>query len=454
MLMLLQIYLAGESWAGQSIPYIARAMNERNKVAKQNGRTKWPLKGLLIGNGWISPKDQYPSYFEFLEKEGLIKQGTDTYNKLDVLNKYCKTQLDSPDYKDALNLEACENVMGEFLSLTEKNGQCFNMYDVRLKDSRNNGCGMGWPLDLINVTPYLRQPDVVKALNINPAKASGWQECNMDVGTKMSTKHSKPAINLLPGLIESGLNILLFSGDKDLICNHVGTETLIHNMKWKGGSGFETAPGVWAPRHDWTFEDEPAGYYQHARNLTYVLFYNSSHMVPYDQPRQTRDMLDRFMKVDIASIGGRPADSRIDGEKLPQTSVGGQANSTAAEKQEEKKIKETEMHAYTKSGEAILVVVIVGVIIWGFFIWRSRRSSASSRGGYYGVSGGDGSGQGMMPRSVLDRFGNKRSGNDVEAGDFDEEELDDLHSADGDHEHYAIGSDGEEEAEAETRGRK
>ncbi|KAJ5995810.1 hypothetical protein N7481_002787 [Penicillium waksmanii] len=395
------IYLAGESWAGQSIPYIAKAIQERNKAAKLEGKSKWPLKGLLIGNGWISPKDQYPSYFDFLEREALIEQGTDNYKKLDALNKYCKTKLGESEYKDSLNVEPCELVLRSFLDLTKEAGECFNMYD-----------------------------------------ASGWDECNGDVGSAMSTLNSKPAISLLPDLIESGINILLFSGDKDLICNHIGTETMIHNMKWKGASGFETAPGVWAPRHDWTFEGEPAGYYQHARNLTYVLFYNSSHMVPYDQPRQTRDMLDRFMKVDIASIGGKPADSRIDGEKLPQTSVGGQTNSTAAEQQEEKKLKETEMHAYTKSGEAILVVVIIGVLIWGFFIWRSRRSPK----GYYGVH--NTSTSEIMPRSVLDRFGNKRSTNDVEAGDFDESELDDLQSPGIDREHYAVGDVSDEEVEA------
>ncbi|KAJ5112127.1 hypothetical protein N7532_000172 [Penicillium argentinense] len=424
------LYFAGESWAGQSIPYIARAVKERNKIAKQEGKTTWPLKGLLIGNGWISPADQYPSYFDFVEREGLITHGTEIYTKMDALNSYCLTQLESPEKKNAVSLSECEGVLEAFLQLTAKNGKCYNMYDIR-KDDVTGSCGMNWPSDLTNVNPYLLRKDVIAALNINAAKMSGWQECTRTVSQAMTLKKSLPAVQLLPGLLESGVNVLLFSGDKDLICNHLGTETLIHNMKWKGGTGFETAPGVWAPRHDWTFEDEPAGIYQHARNLTYVLFYNASHMVPYDQPRQTRDMLDRFMKVDIASIGGRPADSRIDGEKLPQTSVGGQANSTAAEQQEEKKIKETEMHAYTKSGEAILVVVIIGVIIWGFFIWRSRRSHK----GYYGVKTSDM----QMPRSVLDRFGNKRSANDVEAGDFDESELDDLHSPGIDREHYAVG---------------
>jgi carboxypeptidase D len=101
-------------------------------------------------------------------------------------------------------------------------------------------------------------------------------------------------------------------------------------------------------------------------------------------------------------------------------------------------MKETEMHAYTKSGEAILVVVIIGVIVWGFFIWRSRRPHQ----GYRGVRGDEMHG---MSGSVLDRFHNKRSANDVEAGDFDESELDDLHSPGLDQEHHVVGDVSDDE---------
>lgn len=370
----------------------------------------------------------------FLEREGLIKEGTTLHRNLNALNEVCVSQLDTPSGKNKVSLSSCEFVLQSYLDSTVEDNKCLNMYDIRLKD--DNTCGMSWPPDLKDIEPYLGRADVIDALNINPAKKTAWEECNNRVGQAFVAEHSVPSVNLLPGLIESGINILLFSGDKDLICNHIGTETLIHNMKWKGGTGFETSPGVWAPRHDWSFEGEPAGIYQYARNLTYVLFYNSSHMVPFDMPRQSRDMLDRFMKVDIASIGGMPTDSRIDGEKLPQTSVGGQANSTAAEKHEKEKLKATEMHAYTKSGEAILVIVIIGVTIWGFFIWRSRRASK----GYRGVKDDHADG------SLLNRFA-QRSGRDVEANDFDESELDNLHSPDGNH--YAVGDESDDEHENE-----
>ncbi|KAI9370931.1 Alpha/Beta hydrolase protein [Aspergillus egyptiacus] len=429
------IYFAGESYAGQYIPYIAKAIKERNENIRGKRNVRWNVRGLMIGNGWISPKEQYPAYLSYAYEEGLLEQGSKAAKELEVLQSVCQSKLDTG--KTDVTITACETILNKLLEKTlDSNHQCFNMYDVRLRDSADS-CGMAWPPDLVDVKPYLQSHEVVKALNINSDKRSGWEECTGDVGLSFRPKKSEPSIKLLPELLESGIEILLFSGDKDLICNHVGTEQLISNMKWGGGTGFETSPGVWAPRHDWTFEDEPAGIYQHARNLTYVLIYNASHMVPFDLPRTSRDMADRFMNVDIASIGGTPADSRIDGEPLPQTSVGGHPNSTVAEEEEKQRIKETEWKAYAKSGEAVLVVVIVGVIVWGFFIWRSRQRHSGYRGIYP---------KSLSSTSVLDRFHSKRStGADVEAGDFDESELDDLHSPGLDREHYAVGDDSDDE---------
>ncbi|KAL4896361.1 pheromone-processing carboxypeptidase kex1 [Aspergillus ambiguus] len=428
------IYIAGESFAGQHIPYISKAIQERNKNA--HNKFKWSLRGLLIGNGWISPKDQYPAYLTYAYEEGLIQKDSRIAKNLEVLQAVCESRLEGA--KNKIHVDDCESVLNQLLSKTAdiSKNECINSYDIRLTDDIG-ACGSNWPPELTHMNYYLRQPELVSALNINPEKKSGWMECSNAVTSTFRPQRSVPSVQLLPELIESGISVLLFSGDKDLICNHVGTEEMINNMKWNGGIGFETSPGVWAPRHDWTFEGEPAGIYQYARNLTYVLFYNASHMVPYDLPRQSRDMLDRFMQVDIASIGGSPADSRIDGEKLPQTSVGGHPNSTAAEEQEKQKMKEAEWKAYAKSGEAVLVILIIGVIVWGFFIWRSRRHHRGYRSVYD---------KNMSRSSVLERFHSKRSGADMEAGDFDEAELDDLHSPGLDRENYAVGDDSDDDA--------
>ena len=293
------------------------------------------------------------AYLSFAYEKGIIERSSDKAKKIESQQAICIKTLNEDGGKDHVDNGQCEAILQDILRETQTKGpdgnnQCYNMYDVRLKDSYPS-CGMNWPPDLTEVTPYLRRKDVLEALNISPEKKTGWTECNGAVGGAFRASHSKPSIQFLPDLIAE-VPTVLFSGAEDLICNHIGTEELISNMEWNGGKGFEISSGTWAPRRDWEFEGEPAGFWQEARNLTYVLFYNSSHMVPFDYARRTRDMLDRFMQVDIASIGGVPSDSRIDGEKGLETSVGGHPNSTAAEEAEKEKLEDAKWHAYYKSG--------------------------------------------------------------------------------------------------------
>jgi carboxypeptidase D len=429
------LYFAGESYAGQHVPYIAKAIMDRN--AKLTGAQRhWNLQGLLIGNGWISPVEQYLSYMPLAYAEGLISGGSDAASRVEQAQSECLAELGKPESLDKITINKCEIVLNVILSETKKDNKCFNMYDVRLKDEYPS-CGMNWPPDLSTVTPYLRRQDVIEAIHINPDKRTGWSECSGTVSSKFRARESKPSIQFLPEILEAGVPIVLFSGAKDLICNHIGTEDFINRMQWSGGTGFEISPGTWAPKRDWTFEGEPAGIYQEARNLTYVLFYNSSHMVPFDYPRRTRDMLDRFIGVDIASIGGTPTDSRIGGEKAGvETSVGGHPNSTIAEAEEKDKLRAAELKAYYRSGESVLVVVVIAASLWGWFIYRSRRRATIE--GYTAVPLANGG------------FRDKRG--DVEAGDLDENELDDLAAPNGrpternlGTDHYDIGSDSEED---------
>jgi len=429
-----QLYFAGESYAGQHIPYIARAVLDRNK---DTTKRPWDLKGLLIGNGWTSPVDQSPSYLQYAYKSGLIKADSDQAKQLEAQQAVCNKKL-TEGGKDHIETLECEEILQEILRLTvdksaPKDAQCVNMYDVRLRDSFPS-CGMNWPSDLATVTPYLRRKDVVNALHVNPDKSNGWTECSGAVSGAFRARNSRPAVELLPGILTQ-VPIVLFSGDQDLICNHVGTEELIHNMAWNGGQGFELSPGTWAPRRQWTFEGEPAGIYQEARNLTYVVFYNSSHMVPYDYPRRTRDMLDRFMGVDIASIGGKPTNSRIDGEKAGlETSVGGHPNSTVAEEAEKDKLQQATWNAYYKSGEVVLVIVIIAAGLWGWYIWRDRQRRAGYRnmsaggaalGMLDGMRGGMNMSRGTAHGHDLEDFRHKEQ-RDLEAADFDAAELDEM----------------------------
>ncbi|RCI08372.1 hypothetical protein L249_8837 [Ophiocordyceps polyrhachis-furcata BCC 54312] len=420
------IYMAGESFAGQYIPYIAKAIIDRNA---KTARNKWSLKGLLIGNGWVSPTDQYPAYLGYALKRNLIDKGSDMAQQLQGKQRICDHMLVSnPNH---VNYDECESILSEMLKLSRTGSgdeACYNMYDVRLRDSYPS-CGMNWPPDLKALTPYLRNPAVIRALHVSEKRNTGWQECTGAVGSAFRSKKSKPSIDLLPDLLKN-VPILFFSGAEDLICNHLGTEQMISNMEWNGGKGFEVTPGNWAPRRTWTFEGDVAGFWQEARNLTYVLFYNSSHMVPFDYPRRSRDMLDRFMGVDISSIGGEPTDSRIDGEKGPETTVGGASNQThSAEEETRKKIDEAKWAAYRRSGETVLIIVGITAAAWGYMIWRQRRRGAIYRA-LRGTGGGGSDSRlaAFRREQQSDDDDDDDDDADLEATAFDERRLDRLHA--------------------------
>lgn len=180
-----QTYLAGESYAGQYIPYIAQAILETTRLPTR-------LKGILIGNGWIDPWNQYPAYYEFALEAGILKEGSDTDKSVrkEVENCMANMRLHGGPAKLPVHLGVCERILGAITDSTIQscvpvaafsqgallgprivdtrplrwtlalerrvNGQnmCVNNYDVRLTDTHPS-CGMNWPPDIFDITPYL-----------------------------------------------------------------------------------------------------------------------------------------------------------------------------------------------------------------------------------------------------------------------------------------------------------
>ena len=95
---------------------------------------------------------------------------------------------------------------------------------------------MNWPNLLPDMYSYLPRKDVVSAFHAG-GKTTAWVECNGHVSDSFWGS-TKPSVSLLPGLLEAGVPVLLFSGMQDLICCHMGTEKLIEQLVWGGQTGF------------------------------------------------------------------------------------------------------------------------------------------------------------------------------------------------------------------------
>jgi carboxypeptidase D len=293
------IYLAGESFAGQHIPYVAQAILTQRPTMK--------LRGLLIGNGWIDPVTTYKSYLPFAVANNLVQKDSLLYRQIDGEVKLCQQALANQVHVFEI---ACNPILRQISYNGAMNnhypnnegGRCVNVYDVRLDDTLPD-CGINWPPDLKYVKSYLHRQDVMSSIHVD-RKISGWTECTDSVTRTFRAEHSKPSIELLPDLLRR-IPVVLYSGEYDLICNHLGTENMIDAMTWNNGTGFNLGNGTLAPTDPWIVEDEPAGLIRTARNLTYILFYGASHMVPYNYARRSRVMLHKFMQLDLTSYNDR-----------------------------------------------------------------------------------------------------------------------------------------------------
>ena len=41
-----------------------------------------------------------------------------------------------------------------------------------------------------------------------------------------------PAYSIMPAILDAGISIHIYSGDRDFLFNHIGTELIIQNMTW------------------------------------------------------------------------------------------------------------------------------------------------------------------------------------------------------------------------------
>lgn len=311
------VVIAGESYAGQYIPIFATSVLNYNRDAQNPIR----LSGLLIGNGWIDPDSQSLSYVPFALEKGIISETSPQLSSLLRHHEECQNRLSSgpsegfsyPECEDILTylLEATRNVTDSDGNAVPPEQQCLNIYDYRLRDTYPS-CGMNWPQDLPNVSKFFGTDGVLEALHLDPQRVPRWRECDSQVSRHLNNPHSKPSVHLLPSLLESGLQIILFNGDQDIICNNMGVEKLIDDLSWGGQKGFSDAMQY----YNWVYNDTslnqntPAGFVKYDRNLTFISVYNASHMVPFDNALISRGIVDIFLN-DVILVESGDGDTLV-----------------------------------------------------------------------------------------------------------------------------------------------
>ena len=395
-----EIYFAGESYAGQYIPYIANAILQRNKKLHE-GEQKYDLRGVLIGNGWVSPNEQSLSYLPFFKDHGLIDIHHPKWATLlakheqcqKIVNKIDSTFDDGTVHYYEVSSSTCEAILTDLLEYTQdtandKNQQCINMYDYTLRDSYPS-CGMNWPNELVNVGPFLRQEKVMHQLNLINLKK--WNECNGKVGRTFQARHSIPSVHLLPELAKE-IPVMLFNGANDIICNSQGVLSYLQKLQWNGETGFINKDN----QISWVYDNKEVGYMLWERNISFINIYNSSHMVPYDLPDVSRALIDLITgEYDEKDVDGKksfvtyPLGSRKENDesKNPVESpsqtidpiISSSSSSSVESSLSSSSASATDSDTTSSKFTRLIQLAVILVIFWGVYVlyasYKSRPSS-------------------------------------------------------------------------------
>eukprot|EP00027_Filamoeba_sp_ATCC50430_P002155 CAMPEP_0168548710 /NCGR_PEP_ID=MMETSP0413-20121227/4713_1 /TAXON_ID=136452 /ORGANISM="Filamoeba nolandi, Strain NC-AS-23-1" /LENGTH=418 /DNA_ID=CAMNT_0008579045 /DNA_START=31 /DNA_END=1284 /DNA_ORIENTATION=+ len=252
----LDLYLFGESYAGKYVPWFAATMLQTSTNPPFN------LKGIGLGNGWVSPYWQAGSYAPFLQQNNRINASVAA--KANEIYQEYVSYLEQQDYYTALELDG---ELFDYLCVNS-NPPVTNYYDIRKVDDPTTP-----PEQVMN--QWLNSTPTALSMNANNAIFDSGDIAYYS----LDEDEEKSALFLLPILLHKGIKVMLYNGQYDLICNWLGTYSYAVEIDWQYKHEFNTAP-----EQSWYLNGQKVGHYIKAENLLFVVVYDAGHMSPFDQP--------------------------------------------------------------------------------------------------------------------------------------------------------------------------
>jgi vitellogenic carboxypeptidase-like protein len=270
------LFLTGESYAGKYIPYIAQEITKRNQ---NNSKSPINLKGLAIGDGWMTPALQTYDQIRYAYMLGLV----DTLQMQAAQEQY-KLFL---EYLEAKQMEKAFDVGSRLSDMLVKCGGGENIYDVRSwKDA---------PIEPLKT--YLSSKLVKSCIHVPEHVEWKFADAEGPVSENLKSDLMASVTDLFPELVNfekdqaPAYKLLFYTGNFDMSCGFTGTEQILRNMKWKHGEQWlNLKRRVWYKTDD-QGNKQSLGCIKSYRNLTQIEIPMSGHQVPMFQPTVSREMI-------------------------------------------------------------------------------------------------------------------------------------------------------------------
>ncbi|WWC64204.1 uncharacterized protein I303_106812 [Kwoniella dejecticola CBS 10117] len=300
-----EFHIAGESYAGTYIPNIASVIYKNNlalDLAPTPSVPKLNFASVMIGNGLTDPHAQFGSVPDWACDHSLSPyapykdpEGPECVS-LKAKAPRCQN-LVSGCYRTNSKFACVPAALYCWSLFNEMQQLGLNMYDVRKtcdkspdKDGQLCYKEMGW------METYLNKPEIKAQLGA--PESITFQSCNMQINQNFllqgDAMHNAGA--LLNELIDSGIRVLIYSGQADMLVNAIGCSRVVDNLETKYSATYAKASKKKFVNSDdkvsgWT---KAAG--KGAGNLAFVAFANAGHMVPHDDPVGALTMITKWLK--------------------------------------------------------------------------------------------------------------------------------------------------------------
>ncbi|CAI5997094.1 unnamed protein product [Closterium sp. NIES-64] len=271
-------FITGESYAGKYIPTLAARIVRANKVGK---KPRINLQGIAIGNGLTSPHTQSMSYARFAYKNKLMSYWK--YRELKARGRACQLTDLMCGTQGKVTCITAFLVCGWYFNqivLQSGNGKV-NYYDVRKPCVHDSGC-----YDFSAGNAYLNSAEVKQKLGVKKE----WRDCDDNVYFAMLMDFERDETEHVSYVLNNGLRVLIYAGEKDFICNWIGNSWWLRSLKWKHQGAYRKAK--YKP---FLLSGSQKGLAKVAEPLTFLRVHESGHMVPMDQPEAALEMIRRFM---------------------------------------------------------------------------------------------------------------------------------------------------------------
>ena len=289
------LYIFCESYGGKMTAVFANRLYE----GQQRGEIKSNLRGVALGDSWISPTDSVLTWGPYLYQFNLLDQMD--LAKVMNISQQTANAVNSGDYAYATEL------WGDTETVIAKTTDDVNVYNVLQHHV---------PPDFVTVSEAsFTSSKIAQLYRTHVAKYQAtslssymngivrlklgipgnviWGSQSGDVFKYQSEDFMKPVINYVDKLISYGLKVVVFQGQLDMICDTPGAEKWIQKLKWEGLNNFWNTPRK--PIYLSGEEGKTQAFLKTYDNFSLYYIMNAGHMVPADNGEMALLMVDQIL---------------------------------------------------------------------------------------------------------------------------------------------------------------